>query len=158
MEMTLDLCFSTCLEHLTVKFLSLVPLISSSSLVLYAVYFMPSRLCRAAVRHWCHHLRVNRCKEMGWHAIQLYSWADTATLLNLYLTCVHSHLEYARTSPWDPYTYKNIFMLESVQKFACKVRLKWWELDCGSMLHLLGITRLSTCRQSLKLVTLVQSS
>jgi len=27
-------------------------------------------------------------------------------------------MEYACTL-WDPYTYKNIFMLESVQKFAC---------------------------------------
>jgi len=63
-------------------------------------------------------------------------------LLNLYLTCVRSHLEY------------NIFMLESVQKFACRV----WELDCDSMPHLLGITRLSTRQQSLKLVTLIQSS
>jgi len=53
---------------------------------------------------------------------------------------------------WDPYTYKNISMLEPVQKFACKVCLKQWELDCDSMLHLLGITRLSTRQQSLKLV------
>ena len=61
------------------------------------------------------------------------------------------HLEYACTL-WDPYTYKNISMPESVQKFACKVSLKRWELDCDSMPHLLGITRLSTRRQSLKLV------
>jgi len=77
-------------------------------------------------------------------------------LLNFYLNFVRSHLEYACTL-WDPYTYKNIFMLESVQKFACRVCLKWWELDCDSMPHLLGITRLSTHRQSLKLVTLVYS-
>jgi len=94
------------------------------------------------------------------------SWADTATLLNLYLTCVHSHLEYTCVRShleyvctlWDPYAYKNIFMLESVQNFALKVCLKQWELDCDSMLHLLGITRLSTHRQSQKLVTFVQSS
>jgi len=129
---------------------------------------MPSRLCQAAIRHWCHHLRLNRChlmlnsskckflcanilqtrldwhqasehESIGWQAIQFYSRADTATLLNLYHTCVC------------------IFMLESVQEFACKVCLKQWELDCDSMLHLLGITRLSTCQQSRKLVTLVQS-
>ena len=63
---------------------------------------------------------------------------------------MRSHLEYACTL-WDPYAYKNIFMQALVQKFACKVCLKQWELDCDSMLHLLGITRLSTRQQSLKL-------
>ena len=58
---------------------------------------------------------------------------------------------------WDPYTYKNIFMLESVQKFARKVCLKWWDLDYNSMLHLLGITRLSTRYQCLKLVLLYKA-
>ena len=58
---------------------------------------------------------------------------------------------------WDPYTYKNISMPESVQKFACKVCLKQWELDYDSMLHLLGITRLSTRRQYLKLVLLYKA-
>jgi len=68
---------------------------------------------------------------------QFYSWADTATLLNLYITCVRPCLEYACTL-WDPYTYKTIFMLESVQKFACKVGLKRRrDLDYNSMLHLL---------------------
>jgi len=63
-------------------------------------------------------------------------WADTATLLNVYITCVRPCLEYACTL-WDPYTYKTIFMLESVQKFACKVGLKRRDLDYDSMLHLL---------------------
>ena len=48
-------------------------------------------------------------------------------------------------------------MLESVQKFACKVRLKRWDLDYDSMLCLLGITRLSTHRQFLKLVLLYKA-
>ena len=54
-------------------------------------------------------------------------------------------------------SYKNIFMLESVQKFAYKVCLKRWGLDYDSMLHLLGITRLSTHWQFLKLVLLYRA-
>ena len=48
-------------------------------------------------------------------------------------------------------------MLESVQKFVCKVCLKRWDVDYDSMLHLLGITRLSTHRQFLKLVLLYEA-
>ena len=54
---------------------------------------------------------------------QFYCWADTTTLLTLYLTCIRPHLEYACTL-WDPYTCKETHMIESVQKFACKVCLK----------------------------------
>jgi len=49
---------------------------------------------------------------------------------------------------------QNISMLVSIQKFTCKGRLKWWDLDYDNMLHLLGITWLSTCRQYLNLVLL----
>jgi len=72
-------------------------------------------------------------------------WADTAKLLNLYLTCVHPHLEF-NCMLWGPYTYKSISMLEFVQKFACQVCLKWWDMDYGSRLHL-RITQLSTHQQ-----------
>ena len=84
---------------------------------------------------------------------QFYCWADTTTLLILYLTCIHPHLEYACTL-WDPYTCKETHMIESVQKFACKVCLKCWDSDYDAMLHLLGITHLSTRQQYLKLTCL----
>ena len=37
---------------------------------------------------------------------QFYSWADTSTLLCIYLTCIRPHLEYA-CQLWDPYTDKH---------------------------------------------------
>ena len=49
-----------------------------------------------------------------------FSWADTDTLHTLYLTCVRPHFEYA-SQLWDPYTTKDINLLESVQNFAMKV-------------------------------------
>jgi len=35
---------------------------------------------------------------------------------------------------------EHLYMLDSVQKFACKVCLKQWDVDYDSMLHLLGIS------------------
>ena len=44
--------------------------------------------------------------------------------------------------------------LEAVQKFACKVCLKQWDLDYDSMLQLLNLPRLSVRRKYLKLTTM----
>ena len=70
---------------------------------------------------------------------QFYTWADTSTLPCIYLTCIRPHLEYA-CQLWDPYTDKGTQALESVQKFACKVCLKQWDMDYESMLEQLELT------------------
>ena len=67
---------------------------------------------------------------------QFYNWADSNTLLLIYLTCIWPHLEYA-CQLWDPFTNKCIQSLEAVQKFACKFCLKQWDLDYDSMLQML---------------------
>ena len=72
---------------------------------------------------------------------------DKSTLRCLHLTCIGPHLEYASQS-WDPYTSQGIRSLESIQKLACKVCLKQWDLDYNSMLQLLDIPPLSTCSPS----------
>ena len=41
-------------------------------------------------------------------------------------------------SIWDPFTNKGLQPLETIQKFACKVCLKQWDLDYDSMLQLLN--------------------
>lgn len=84
---------------------------------------------------------------------QFYRWADTSTLLNIYLTCIRPHLEYA-CQLWDPFTDKSIQALEAVQKFACKVCLKQWNLDYDTMLQFLNLPPLSARRQYLKLTTM----
>ena len=71
---------------------------------------------------------------------QFYAWADTSTMLRIYVTCIRPHLEYA-CQLWDPYT------LESVQKFACKVCLKQWDMNYESMLEQLDLTPLSQRRK-----------
>ena len=44
-----------------------------------------------------------------------------------YCSIVH-HLEYA-CQCWDPFSNKDMRWLEAVQKFACKICLKQWDLD-----------------------------
>ena len=46
---------------------------------------------------------------------------------------------------------KDIRMLKSVQKFACKVCLKCWDMYYDNMLHCLNLPCLSERRQYLKL-------
>ena len=84
---------------------------------------------------------------------QFYAWADTSTMLRIYVTCIRPHLEYA-CQLWDPYTTKGIQSLESVQKFACKVCLKQWDMNYESMLEQLDLIPLSQHRKLLKLITM----
>ena len=92
-------------------------------------------------------------KLIGMLYRQLYSWADTNTLLLFYTTCIRPHLEYA-CQLWDPYTSKSWLSLEAVQKFACKVCLKMWDLDYNNMLQLLNLPPLSVRREYLKLTAI----
>ena len=83
-------------------------------------------------------------------AVLLLGWYQI--LLLIYLTCIRPHLEYA-CQLWDPSTNKNRHLLEDVQKFACRVCLKRWDLDYDSMLQLLSIPPLTIWREYLKLTT-----
>ena len=66
---------------------------------------------------------------------QFYLNANSDTLRQFYLSCIRQHLEYACTV-WDPYYLaKEKTLLEAVQKFACKVSCKNWNMDYESMLQ-----------------------
>ena len=78
-------------------------------------------------------------KLIGMLYRQVYTWADTSTLITIiYLTCIRPHLEYA-AQLWDPYNKKDIELLKSVQKFVCKVCLKCWDMDYQNMLQCLDV-------------------
>ena len=70
------------------------------------------------------------------------------------LDCVCGYDSLAYSSRRDPFLNKGMQSLEAVQKFACKVCLKQWELDYDSMLQLLNLPRLSVRREYLKLTTM----
>lgn len=54
-------------------------------------------------------------------------------------TC-EAPLEYAN-QVWDPYFIKDIKLLEDVQKFACKVCLKNWNMPYNEMLDTLNMPK-----------------
>ena len=63
------------------------------------------------------------------------------------------HLEYACLL-WDPFLNKSMQSLEAVQRFACKVCLKQWDLDYDSMLQLLNLPCPSVRHKYFKLTTM----
>ena len=77
-----------------------------------------------------------------------YTCADTSTIKMLYLTLVRPHLEYGN-QVWDPYHIKDLKLLEDVQKFACKVCLKNWNMSYDEMLDTLNIPKLERRRTPL---------
>ena len=105
---------------------------------------------------WSEHIQ-NVCsktrKLVGMLYTQFYLWADTTTLRSIYITYIRPHLEYA-AQLWDPHIKRDIQLLESVQRFACKVCLKCWDMDYVNMLHCLDLPTLVVRRQHLKLMTM----
>ena len=57
------------------------------------------------INHICSKAR----KLVGMLYRQFYTWADTSTLLRIYLTCIRPHLEYV-CQLWDPYVWANGLM------------------------------------------------
>ena len=102
---------------------------------------------------YINHVATKARKLVGMQYRKYYTWTDTPVLRCLYLTCIRPHLEYA-CQLWDPFTQNGINTLESVQKCACKICLKRWDLDYDSMLAQLNIPKLTTRRKYLKLTTM----
>ena len=76
--------------------------------------------------------------------------ANSDTLVYLYTTLVRPHLEYA-CPVWAPYTHKDIELLESVQKFACKMATHSWSSNYEELLALTDLPTLERRRLHLKL-------
>ena len=101
---------------------------------------------------WSEHIQsiCNKSRKLvGLLYRQFYQNADSDTLRQFYLSCIRPHLEYACTV-WDPYLAKEKALLEAVQKFACKVCCKNWNMDYESMLAYLNIPSLQQRRLQLK--------
>ena len=94
-------------------------------------------------------------KKANWNDVQaiLLLGKNTSVLQSICITCIHSHLEYA-AQLWDTHVKRDIQMLESVQKFACEVCLKCWDMDYDNTLHCLDLPLLHVRRQHLKLITM----
>ena len=104
---------------------------------------------------WSKHINIIGSKArklVGLLFRQFYRCADTDTIRKLYIAIIRPHLEYA-SQVWDPYLQKDQQTLENIQKFACRVCLKRWDLSYPAMLRTLSIPTLAARRQQLKLCT-----
>ena len=81
---------------------------------------------------------------------QFYIDSPADTLKQLYVSLVRPHLEYA-SQLWDPYTQRDIYKLENVQKFALKLVSHQWDRGYDELLDLADIPKLGERRLHLKL-------
>ena len=88
---------------------------------------------------------------MGLLYRHFYINSSPDTIRLLYLILVRPQLEYA-AQLWDPYTHRDIYRLEAVQKFATKIISHCWDSGYDDLLSTVNIPRLSSRRLNLKLM------
>ena len=102
---------------------------------------------------WSDHITgvCNKARQiLGLLYRQFYMDSPADTLKQLYLSLVRPHLEYA-AQLWDPYAQRDIYKLESVQKFALKLVTHQWDSSYDELLSLVNVPKLSVRRQNFKL-------
>jgi len=92
-------------------------------------------------------------KILGLLYRRFYKNTSNEALLQLYISLVRPHLEYA--SPvWNPYLKKDIKQLEDVEKFALKMITMQWDLGYQDLLRISDISSLQSRRVQSSLCTL----
>ena len=106
---------------------------------------------------WSEHIQQlcsKASRKANWNDVQAILLLGKYICSSIHIHNVYRpHLEYA-AQLWDPHIKRDIQMSESVQKFACKVCLKCWDMDYDNMLHCLDLPLLHVRRQHLKLITM----
>ena len=77
---------------------------------------------------------------------QFYMDSAADTLKQLYLSLVRPHLEYT-AQLWDPYAQRDIYKLESVQKFTLQLVTHQWNSSYNELLSLVNVPRLRVRRR-----------
>ena len=103
---------------------------------------------------WSRHIN-NKCNKarrlLGFIFRRFGSSSSCETLRKaLHQLYVRHHLEYTATL-WDPHIQSDISRIESVQRFACKVCMKWKHFSYEDMLIELELLSLQSRRGYLKL-------
>ena len=82
---------------------------------------------------------------------RFYKYSLPNTLLNLYVSFIRPHLEFA-SAAWDPFLKKDIIdLIEDVQKFSLKVCLKSWNASYSDLLKQSNLPSLRARRHDTKL-------
>ena len=89
-------------------------------------------------------------RQVGIIFRKFYGHASSSTLLQLYLTFVRPHLEYA-VPVWDPHQQGLSYSLERVQKFALRMCMRDWNADYATLLQSCNLSTLASRRRYLKL-------
>ena len=92
-------------------------------------------------------------KILGLLYRRFYQHADQDTLRQLYISIVRPHMEYA-APVWDPHLRKDQDLLESTQKFACKMITRKWDKGYDELLNMTNLPSLADRRLYLKLCSL----
>ena len=84
-------------------------------------------------------------KILGLLYRRFYNNAPSSTLLQLYISLVRPHLDYA-SAIWSPYLTKDKIELENIQKFACRMATGLWDTSYQDLLELVDLPTLE-CRR-----------
>ena len=84
-------------------------------------------------------------KILGLLYRRFYNNAPGSALLQLYISLVRPHLDYA-SAIWSPYLSKDKTELENVQKFACRMATGLWDSGYQDLLELADLPSLE-CRR-----------
>ena len=101
---------------------------------------------------WSRHIEwvcTKAKKILGLLYRRFYQHADQPTLRQLYISIVRPHMEYA-APVWDPHLRKDQDLLESTQKFACKLMTKTWDRGYDELLNMTNLPSLADKRLYLK--------
>ena len=105
---------------------------------------------------WSRHVKgvcTKAKKILGLLYRRFYQHADQQTLHQLYISIVRPHMEYA-APVWDPHLRKDQDLLESTQKFACKMMTKKWDRGYDELLNMTNLPSLADRSLYLKLCSL----
>ena len=89
-------------------------------------------------------------KLLGLLYRKFYGCSNTGTLLQLYISLVLPHLEFA-CPVWAPHVAKGINAIENVQEFTCRMATHKWNLAYDDLLSLTELPTLERRRLELKL-------
>ena len=102
---------------------------------------------------WGQHISIT-CKKAKQHLGLLhrkFHQASPQVRSKLYSSVILPKIEYC-SSVWDPHQAKYISMLESVQKFGCRVISKEWNSDYPTLLTHLQLPTLQSRRKQQRLI------
>ena len=100
---------------------------------------------------WSRHIEgvcTKAKKILGLLYRRFYQHADQQTLRQLYISIVRPHMEYA-APVWDPHLRKDQDLLESTQKFACKLMTKTWDRGYDELLNMTNLPSLKVATSKL---------